>query len=311
MQAAQIKKYGGKDVLRTVDDAPKPRTEAGQVLIEVHAAGVNPFDWKVREGYMQQITPLQFPATLGGDLAGVVAEVGEGVEGLSVGDEVYGQANALSGRGSYAEFAPVKSDSIGPKPTSVDMLTAAILPLAGVSAYQALVEHINLQVGQKILIHGGAGGIGTFAIQLAKHLGAYVATTVSGEALDFAKSLGADEAIDYKTQAFETILKGYDAVFDTVGGNTFTTSFQMVKPGGVIVSMAAQPNKELQAKHKVNMVSQATRVTNQRLAKLTELVDSGTIVPKVDKVFPLAQAAEALAYIQEGRHRGKVVLRVK
>jgi alcohol dehydrogenase len=310
MKAAQINSYGGKDVLKTVNDAPKPKAGAGQVLVEVHAAAVNPFDWKVREGYMKDFIPLQFPATLGGDLAGVVTELGEGVEDFKVGDEVYGQANAAGGQGSYAEFSPVKAEQLAPKPKPVDFVTAAALPLASVSAYQALVEHANLQSGQKILIHGGAGGIGSFAIQIAKNIGAYVATTASAEDADFVKSLGADEVIDYKTQDFSALLKDYDAVFDTVGGETYKKSFQILKPNGVIVSMVAQDDEGLAERHKVKAIHQGTKTTTAKLTKIAELVDQGAIKVNVDKVFTLEEAGEALAYIQ-GSHRGKAVIKVK
>lgn len=311
MQAAQINEYGGKDVLKTVHDAPKPRPDAGQILVAVHAAAVNPFDWKVREGAMKDNAPLTFPATLGGDCAGVVAEVAPGVSGFEVGDEVYGQANALSGQGSYAEFTPVKAESLAPKPKKVDFITAAALPLAGVSAYQALVEHAQLQRGQKILIHGGAGGIASFAVQLAKYLGAHVATTAAAEDAEYVKSLGADEVIDYKTQKFEQLLKDYDVVYDTVGGDTYTRSFQILRPGGTIVSMLEKPNEGLMKQHDVTAISQFTRVTTGRLTKLAELIDQGAIKPQIDKIFPLEQAADALAYIQSGRHHGKVVIKVK
>ncbi len=311
MRAAQINEYGGPDVLKYVADAPKPTAAAGQILVEVRAAGVNPFDWKVREGYMKDSAPLTLPAILGGDFAGVVAEVGEGVANLKAGDEVYGQANALSGQGSYAEYTPVKAGSVGPKPKSVDFTTAAALPLAGVSAYQALVDHIGLAKGGKILIHGGAGGIASFAVQLAKHLGAYVATTAAADDSDYVKNLGADEVIDYKTQSFETILSDYDAVFDTVGQDTYTRSFQVLKPGGTIVSMVEQPNEALMKEHGVTATAQFTQVTTERLAKLAELVDQGAIKPQIDKTFPLEQAGEALGYIQSGLHRGKVVLQIR
>jgi alcohol dehydrogenase len=311
MKAAQINAYGGKDVLKTVDTAPKPSITADQVLVEVHAAAVNPFDWKVREGYMQNMIPLTFPATLGGDVAGVVAEIGEDVSGVAVGDEVYGNANAVSGNGSYAEFTPVKASSLGPKPQSVDFQTAAALPLASVSAYQALVDHIGLKEGQKILIQGGAGGIGSFAIQIAKHIGAEVAATAATEDVEFVKSLGVDTVIDYKTQDFTTILKDYDAVFDTVGGDSYTKSYGVLKDGGIIVSMSEQPNEELAKEHNITALAQQSQVTTERLAKIAELVDEGIIKVNVDKVFPLDEAAEALAYIQDGKHRGKVVLKVK
>ncbi len=177
-------------MVKIASDAPKPETGSDQVLVEVHAAGVNPFDWKVREGLTRAMAELEFPATLGGDFAGVITEIGEDVENLAVGQAVYGLAGALSGEGSYAEYAPVKASQLAAKPASIDFTQAAALPLAAVSAYQALVDHMDLQKGQKILIHGGAGGIGSLAIQLAKHLGAYVATTASAGDEAFAKGLG-------------------------------------------------------------------------------------------------------------------------
>lgn len=310
MKAAQINSYGGKEVLKTVEDAPKPKAGSGQVLVEVRAAAANPFDWKVREGYMKESAPLTFPATLGGDLAGVVAELGEGVTNFKIGDEVYGQAGALSGNGAFAEFAPVKIEQLAIKPKTADFITAAALPLAGVSAYQALVDHAKLQNNQKILIHGGGGGIGSFAIQIARHTGAYVATTVSATDGDFVKNLGADEVIDYKTQAFETLIKDYDVVFDTVGGETYSKSYQVLKSGGVIVSMTDQPIEDLVQKYQIQAIAQQTKTTTERLTKLAELVEQGAIKVKIDKVFPLEQAADALAYIQ-GAHQGKVVIKIK
>jgi alcohol dehydrogenase len=311
MRAAQIKSYGGPEVLETVDDVPKPAVGSGQVLVEVHAAGVNPFDWKVRAGFMKDFIPLNFPATLGGDFSGVVAEVGEGVFGFKIGDEVYGQANAAGGQGSYAEFTPVVVEQVAPKPKNLDFTTAAAVPLASASAYQALVEHANLQSGQKVLIHGGAGGIGTFAIQLAKNLGAHIATTASSEDIDFVKSLGADEVIDYKTQKFEEIVKDYDAVFDLAGGETTKKSYQVLKSGGVLVSMTEQPDEELASKYGVKTIAQQTHTTSDKLAKISELIDQGVIKVFVDKVFPLDQAAQAQDYLQNGHPKGKVVLKVK
>jgi alcohol dehydrogenase len=311
MKAAQINSYGPKDAIKTANDAPKPQAQEGQVLIEVHAAGVNPFDWKLREGYMKEFIPLKFPATLGGDFAGIISEIGEGVSGLNVGDEVYGSANAAGGQGSFAEFTPANADQTARKPKSVDFTVAAALPLAGTSAYQALVEHAKLQHGQKVLIHGGAGGIGTFAIQIAKNLGAYVSTTASSDDSEFVKSLGADEFIDYKSQKFEDLLKDYDVVFDTVGGETYKKSYKVLKPGGVLVSMLEQPDEELGSKYKVQAIAQQSRPTTERLTELAKLVDDGSIKVNVEKVFPLEQASGALASLQEGIHRGKVVIQVK
>jgi len=311
MKAAQIHEYGKADVLKMTADADKPRPKPGEVLVEVHAAGVNPFDWKVREGMMKDMMPLKFPATLGGDVAGVVAQLGEGVTDLNVGDEVYGQANAIGGQGSYAEFTPVKAESLGPKPASVDFITAAALPLAGVSAYQALVDHAHLIAGQKVLIHGGAGGIASVAVQLAKHLGATVATTAASEDTDYVKSLGADQVIDYKAQDFAKLIQNYDVVYDTVGGDTYARSFEVLRPGGVLVSMLEQPDEQLMEKYGVNAIHQATQVTRQRLSELAKLVDQGAIKPQLDKTFPLKDAGKAQAYIETGKHHGKVVLKIK
>lgn len=311
MKAVQITGYGGKDTVRVATDVEKPSLSKGQVLVEVQAAGVNPFDLTVREGRARQMVELNFPATLGGDVCGVVVEVGEGVTELSAGQAVYGQAGALSGHGSFAEYTPVKAGQLAAKPTTVDFITAAALPLVSVSAYQALVDHMNLQAGQKILIHGGAGGIGSLAIQLAKHLGAYVATTASSHDTDFVKNLGADEVIDFAAQDFAEILKDYDAVFDTVGGETNTKSYTVLKPGGTLVSMLVQPDEALVEQYKVRYTAQFTQVTTERLNKITELVDGSTLKVNVDKVFPLDQAAEALEYLQTGHPRGKVVIQIK
>ncbi len=311
MKAAQINGYGGKAVMAVTDNAPRPPIEANQVLIEVHAAGVNPFDWKVREGYMQQMLPLTFPATLGGDLAGIVSELGSSVDGFTVGDEVYGAAGALSGVGSFAEYAPVSSGQLYAKPKTTNFTTAAALPLAGCSAYQALAEHINLQAGQKILIHGGAGGIGSLAIQLAKHLGAYVATTVSGGDADFVKQLGADEVIDYKTEDFAELIQDYDAVFDTVGGEITEKSYGVLKPGGTLVSMVGSADESKAKSHNITAVNQASKATTERLQKLAELVDEGFMTVNVDKVFSLDEAPEALEHLKTSKTRGKVVISVK
>lgn len=213
MKAVQINSYGGNDVLEINENASKPSLSEDQVLVEVYAAGINPIDWKVRAGYLKEFVPLSFPATLGGDFSGVVVEVGEGITNFKVGDEVYGQGGILNGgSGSFAEFVAANIGKTALKPNNLDFTQAAALPLAGVSALQALEDHIRLAKGQKILIHGGAGGIGTFAVQLAKSQGAYVATTVAGKDIDYVKSLGADEVIDYENEVFEDKLADFDAV---------------------------------------------------------------------------------------------------
>jgi len=308
MKAAQINKYGGSEVVEINTNAPKPAVSRGQLLVEVYAAGVNPIDWKIREGYI----PLKFPATLGGDFSGVVADIGEGVSGFKKGFEVYGYASVLGGgSGSFAEFVLADAKVMALKPKNNTHLESGALPLTGVSAWQALVDHMGLSRGKKILIHGGAGGIGSMAIQLAKHLGAYVVATVNEKDLQYVKELGADEAIDYKNQTFEGMLHDYDAVYDTVGGETYVRSFKVLRKGGIIVSMLEQPRPELMEQYGVNAIGQMTQVNTERLSKLAELVSKRVIKVHVDKTFPLEQAGEALAFLQNGHPRGKVVLKMK
>ena len=312
MKAAQYNKYGGPEVIEINNNASKPSASSGQVLVEVHAGSLNPFDYKLRTGYMQKMIPLQFPFTIGGDFSGIVTELGENVSELKVGDEVFGQALALNGgSGAIAEFAASNVANSYLKPKNIDFLQTASLPLVGASAIQALEEHIKLKSGQKILIHGGAGGIGSISVQLAKYLGAYVATTASSKDMEFVKSLGADEVIDYKTQKFENLLKDFDAVFDTVGGETIDKSFRILKKGGVIVSMLGAPNSELAKQHNVTAIGQNTRINSEMLARLTELVEKGAIKPQVDKVFPLERTREAFEYFENGHPRGKVVIKIK
>src|SRR4249919_972167 len=234
MKSVQISEYGSSDVIKIDENSPLPSPSTGKIQAKIIAAGVNPVDWKIREGHFREMMPLQFPATIGIDFSGVVEQIGE-VNSIALvdfkqADEVYGQASISSGgSGAFAEFALANNDSIAHKPKSLSHLEAAGLPLVGVSAWQALVENIGLSKNQKILIHGGAGGIGSVAIQLAKHLGAYVATTVKSEDNEFVQQLGEDEIVDYTTQSFEDILQDYDAALDTVGGETYRKSFKVLK----------------------------------------------------------------------------------
>lgn len=311
MKAAQFSQYGEPEVIE-INEVSKPVPTENQVLIEVHVATINPFDYKLRRGYMKDMMPLTFPFTIGGDLSGVVVEIAKGVSNFNVGDEVFGQAYNLGGStGSMAEFAAANVESVALKPKTINYVEAGSLPLVGCSAIQSLEQHINLQNGQKILIHGGAGGIGSVAIQLAKHLGAYVATTVSTDDIDFAKTLGADEVIDYKSQDFSELLKDFDAVYDTVGGDTTDRSFKILTRGGILVSMLGAPKEELATEYGVTVIGQNTQTNSQNLSRLAELVDQGVIKPEVDKVFPLAQVREAFEYAENGHPRGKVVIAVK
>lgn len=312
MKAVQINKYGGIEVLEVVRNVPKPSASKGQVLVAVHAASINPFDWKVREGYVKDFIKLSFPTTVGGDFAGVIVDLGKGASGFKVGDRVYGQAAVFAGgTGAFAQILAASVDKIAKKPKKIDFIEAASLPLVGMSALQALETHIKLKKGAKILIHGGAGGIGSIAIQLAKALGAYVATTVSGADKEFVKDLGADEVIDYKSEDFEEKLSSFDAVFDTVGGEVTDKSFKVLKKGGILVSMAGQPSEDLAKKYGIVAIGQNTEGNTERLNRLAELVDEGKIKPQVDKVFTLDRVKEAFKHLEQGHVRGKVVLKIK
>src|ERR671920_2524994 len=275
MKSAQIKTYGDSKVVEINPNAPTLNDPSeSMVLVTAKAAGVNPSDWKLREGFFKQMAPLQFPATLGMDFSGVIEKVGEGVSSdFKQGDEVYGQAGVLTGgSGAFAEMALANADTIAHKPRTLSHQQAAGLPRVGVSAWQALVETIGLSKGKKILIHGGGGGIGSIAIQLAKHLGAHVATTVSTNDKQFVQQLGADQIIDYKKENFKDVIHDYDAVLDTVGGETYVRSFKVLKRGGIIVSMLEQPNTELMNQYGIKAIFLFSQVNRQRLTKLAQWV---------------------------------------
>ncbi|MGB7638788.1 MAG: NADP-dependent oxidoreductase, partial [Nitrososphaeraceae archaeon] len=276
MKSAQINKYGSSEVVEINQNTPEPTLSSGKVLVTIKAAGVNPADWKIREGGLQQMISLQFPFTLGMDFSGVIKQVGEGVSSseFKQGDEVYGQAGVVNGgSGAFAEIALAKTEGISNKPKRLNHAEAAALPLVGVSAWRALMENIGLSKGQRILIHGGAGGIGSIAIQLAKNLEAYVTTTVSANDKEFVQGLGADQVIDYKNQNFEDLLHDYDAVFDTVGGETYKRSFKVLKKEGIIVSMLEQPNSELMNQYDIKAIFQFTQADRERLTKLAQWVN--------------------------------------
>lgn len=307
MKAAQINQYGGPEVINLVE-VDKPQPGPGQVLVEVHAASISPFDTTVREGRASSMIK-SLPITLGGDIAGVVVS---GAGGFREGDRVYGAANVVAGNsGAFAEFAATSQDQLAAMPNNVSFIEAASLPLVGLSALQVIGDQIGLKPRQKILIHGGAGGIGTVALQLAKHIGAHVAATASGEGLAYVKKLGADEVIDYKNQDFSEILSDYDAVLDTVAGETYKKSFKVLKKGGVIVSMLSRPDEELMNKHQVRAVAQQTRTTTEALNELSALIEKGVITPHVGQVFSLDRVQEAASARESGQITGKVVLKIK
>ena len=310
MIAVQINSFGGYEGLTINNNAPKPVPTPDQVLVEVNAASLNPVDKGIAAGYLKEMVHL--PATLGGDFSGVIVQVGEAVSDFKKGDKVYGQAIILNGgSGSFAQYVAANADNTALQPKQISFVEAASLPLAGASALQAIEGHIKLKAGQKILIHGGAGGIGSIAVQIAKSLGAFVASTASAKDKDYVKSLGADKVIDFRSENFEDILKDYDAVFDTFSGDTTTRSFKVLKKGGIIVSMLAPPDPKLAEKYQVTAIGQMTNTNTKKLNHLTDLVNAGKLKPQVDKIYSLNQTTEAFKYLAEGHPKGKVVIRIK
>jgi alcohol dehydrogenase len=308
MKAARIAQYGDASVV-TVTDTDKPSAGEGEVVLEVHAASLNPWDSMLRQGALGD--SLQLPVTVGGDVAGVVTAVGPGVTTLKAGDKVYGDVGPSPGSGAFAEFArgPAKHLALMPAKLSFDQ--AAALPLVGASAVQALFEHLDLQPGQTILIHGGTGGIGSVAVQIAKHLNAHVIATVPTEAIELAKKLGVDQAIDFKTEDFTKLVRDCDAVFDTAGGDVFEKSLAVLKPGGKAVSMIAKVDEAVAKKHGVTAITQSTQTTTKRLDRLTALVDKGAVTPRIAKTFGLDQIQDAFVARETGHLPGKVVVKIK
>ena len=312
MRAVQYNKYGDYSVLEINENAPTPSLKQDQVLVENYAASINPFYIKLRLGYMQKMIPLNFPVTIGGDFSGKIIEVSKGISDFKNGDEIYGSAQVVAGAsGSMAEYLAASLKNISLKPKNISFIEAAALPLVGASAIQALIDHINLQPGQKILIHGGAGGIGHIAIQLAKSIGAFVVTTVNGSCFEFVKSLGADQILDYKTQKFAEILQDFDSVFDTAGGEVTDNSYKVLKKGGILVSMAGQPDQELAEKYGVTAIGQNTKTNTVNLDRLRKLVEANSIKVHIDKIFPLQDAREAFKYKEENHPQGKVVVNIR
>src|SRR3989344_3386460 len=278
MKAVQIHAYGGTQVLEINPNTPQPTPSKNQILAEVHAASINPVDWKIRQGFFKDMVPLPFPFTVGWDFAGVVKEIGEEVTEFKIGDEVFGSAIVLNaGSGAFAQSLVANTKNTALKPQNIDFVKASALPLVGSSAVQALEEHIKLQKGQKILIHGGKGGIGHIAIQLAHTIGVYVATTVSTNDIEYVKQLGADEVIDYTKEDFSQKLKGFDAVFDTVGGDVTDKSFAVLESNGILVSMAGTPNMQKAKQLGITAIGQFTNTNTAHLQRVKELVENGAI----------------------------------
>ncbi len=333
MKAFVIKRYGKKVALQAAE-MPEPKLGEHDVLVRIHAAGVNPLDAKIRNGEFKLLLPYSMPLILGHDLAGVVIRVGSQVRRFKQGDEVYARPDDFR-IGAFSEFIAIKEDSLATKPARLTMEEAASIPLVGLTAWQALVEKANLKKGQKVLIHAGSGGVGTFAIQLAKHLGAFVATTTSTANVSLVKGLGADIVIDYKKEDFEKTLRGYDLVLNSLGGDTLEKSLRVLKPGGKLISISGPPDLEfaksaglsgflklvmrllsfgIRRKAKRHQVSYSflfMRASGEQLGRIAALIDYGVIHPVVDKVFPFESTNEAMNYVDTGRAKGKVVIKVK
>lgn len=308
MKAVRIHEYGNENVLK-YEDAPIPEIQDDEVLIKIHAASVNPVDWKIREGYLKEMIPYKFPLTLGWDVSGVIETVGSKVTNFQKGDAVYSRPD-IARNGTYAEYVAVKSHEVALKPKSIDHNHAASIPLAGLTAWQALFQIANLSQGQRVLIHAAAGGVGSFAVQLAKTRGAYVIGTASAGKHDYLRELGIDEAVDYTTVKFEDTVKDIDVVFDTIGGDTLERSWKVLKPGGHLVSIAEIPSDEKRKAHKVKSNFLFVQPNAEQLGKIADLVDQGKIQTHLEKVFPLQQTKDAHLLSQTGRVKGKIVLQV-
>lgn len=333
MKAFIVERYGKNEKLNLIQIAV-PDVKENEVLVQVHSAGVNLLDSKIRNGEFKLILPYKAPFTLGHDVAGVVTKVGSKISKFKIGDEVYSRPADYS-IGTFAEYISINEKDLALKPKNLTMDEAASIPLVGLTAWQALVEMANLKKGQKVFIQAGSGGVGTFAIQLAKHLGATVATTTSATNINLVKSLGADIVIDYKKEDFETILKDYDVVLNSQDTKTLEKSLRILKPGGKAISISGPPDpdfgKQIHAnlflkvllkilssgirkkakKLGVNFSFLFMRAQGQQLTQITTLIESSVIKPIIDKVFPFDQTNEALAYVETGRAKGKVVVKIK
>lgn len=333
MKSFLIDRYKKGGALR-LGEIPEPEVRANDVLVEIRAASVNLLDNKIRDGEFKLILPYRLPLVLGNDVAGVVVRAGANVRKFKPGDEVYARPDQAR-IGTFAEYIAIDEADVAMKPDNLTMEEAASIPLVALTAWQVLVERANVQKGQKVLIHAGSGGVGTIAIQLAKHLGAYVATTTSTANVDLVKSLGADVVVDYKKEDFEKVLHGYDVVMNSLGKDTLEKSIAVLKPGGKLISISGPPDPDFARQNGsgwplrqvMRLLSLGIRRKSKRrgigysflfmtanggqLEKITALIEAGHIRPVMDRIFPFEKTNEALDYIQTGRAKGKVVIAVK
>jgi len=333
MKAFIVDRYRKNEPLR-YGDMPEPVPEQDDVLVEVHAAGLNPLDAKIRDGAFKAFIPYRPPFILGHDVAGIVVGIGSNVRRFKLGDEVY--ARPRDGRiGTFAERIAIDQADVALKPATMGMADAASIPLVALTAWQALVERAGLEQGQKVLIHAGSGGVGTVAIQLAKHLGATVATTTSAANVDLVKRLGADIVIDYRNQEFDKLLSGYDVVLNSLDSATLRKSLEVLKPGGRLISISGPPDPDFAKAQGLNWLLRQVirllslgirrraaargvhysflfmRANGNQLGQITALIDKGIIRPVVERIFPFDDTNEALALVESGRVKGKVVVKLR
>jgi NADPH:quinone reductase-like Zn-dependent oxidoreductase len=305
MRAVQIAQFGGPDVLQ-LKRLPIPQPRTGELLLKVRAASVNPVDYKIRSGKYPAVQADKLPYVLGRDVSGEVAARGSGVTAFGEGEALCAMVRVDGG--GYAEYVIVREGDASRAPKTLDAVSAAAVPLAGLTAWQGLFRHGGLKPKQRVLIHGGSGGVGHFAIQFAKTRGAYVLTTVSEQSVDFVRSLGADEVIDFKRVRFETQVEEVDVVFDLIGGETQERSWSVLKKGGILVSTVSVPSEEQARAHGVRGIRYTVDESGSELAEIAGLIDAGKVKPKVAKVFSLDAAAAAQRYLEQGNAQGKVVL---
>jgi len=302
MKAVRIHAFGGPEVL-SFEDAPTPTPKAGEILVRVRAAGVNPVDWKIREGHLGKVP---FPSIMGVDFSGQVEALGPGARAFQEGDEVFGQVADDSG--GYAEYAIAMESQVARKPSGLDHIKAAALPVAGLTPWQAMFDVAGLKAGQTILIHAAAGGVGSFAVQFAKWKGARVIGTASAGGVAYVSGLGADQVIDYKAKRFEQEVHDVDVVLDTIGGETQERSWQVLKRGGILVSLVQPPSPQQAEARGVRGVMHRQQPRGDQLAEIAALVASGKVKVNVEKTFPLSEARKAQELSQDGHAHGKIVL---
>lgn len=308
MKAIRIHQYGDVETL-SYEAAPMPEPGPDDVRVRVHAAAVNPVDWKIRAGYLAAMVPHQMPLTLGWDVSGVVDQLGANVPHLAVGDAVYSRPD-IARNGSYAEYVVVRASEVAAKPESLSHNEAAAVPLAGLTAWQLLFDHAQLRKGERVLIHAGAGGVGSFAIQFAKWAGAHVIATASAANEALVRDLGADEFVDYRSQQFEEVLDKVDVVFDTIGGDTQARSVQLLKQGGRLFSVVASPDDGVLEAAGATGGFVMVQPNSDELGRIAQLIDAGTVRVLIDSVFPLSETRAAHEKSETGRAKGKIVLEV-